>query len=107
LNNQSSQKPSHIAIASGFRLLLSRIPTAKNKFHHLLTEMGHDGDHPFREKTLWGPAIDRFTERSDAQPNCEDQVRRTVEDSQIVRNVKLAAQMARPPISFGGSTRTN
>jgi hypothetical protein len=31
---------------------LSRIPTTENKFHHLRAEMGHDGDHPFREKLL-------------------------------------------------------
>jgi hypothetical protein len=37
---------------------LSRIPTAKNKLHHLQAKMGHDGDYPFREKTLWGPAIE-------------------------------------------------
>jgi hypothetical protein len=37
---------------------LSRIPTAKNKLHHLQTEMGHDGNYPFHEKTLWGPAIE-------------------------------------------------
>jgi hypothetical protein len=58
LNNQSWQKPSRVAIASAFGLLLSRIPTAKNKFHHLRTEIGHDGDCPFREKTLWEPAIE-------------------------------------------------
>jgi hypothetical protein len=37
---------------------LSRIPTAKNKFHHLRAEIGQDSDHPFREKMLWGPAIE-------------------------------------------------
>jgi hypothetical protein len=69
LNNQSWQNPSHVAIASGLGLLLSRIPTAKNKFHHLRTEIGHDGDHPFREKTLWGPAIEQFGKRSGSQPS--------------------------------------
>jgi hypothetical protein len=44
--------------ASLFFSVLSRIPTAKNKFHHLRPEIGHDGDHPFREKMLWGSGIE-------------------------------------------------
>lgn len=39
---------------------LSRIPTGKNKFHHLCTEIGHDGNHPFRGKTLWESGIQLF-----------------------------------------------
>jgi hypothetical protein len=42
----------------GIGLKLSRIPTGENKIHHLGAEIGHDDDHPFREKMLWGPAIE-------------------------------------------------
>jgi hypothetical protein len=46
------------AISNRHGLKLSRIPTAENKSHHLSREMGHDDDHLFREKMLWGPAIE-------------------------------------------------
>jgi hypothetical protein len=42
----------------GFRFLLSRIPNAKNKFHHMCAEIGEDVDHLFHGAILWGQFIE-------------------------------------------------
>ena len=52
------------------------------------------------------PSSSSESNRAGSQ-TASDHVRRTAEVSQIVRNLKLVPQMARPPVSFGDSNRTN
>lgn len=58
-------------------------------------KIGHDMNHPFREKTLWEPGIEEFGKRFGSEPNCGYHTRCTAEVSQVVRNMGLRAPLER------------